>query len=42
MEPSGRHPWVDAKFWMIVLSDIHNRAPRDVFFVVSDGPKGLP
>jgi putative transposase len=31
-----------AKFWMSVLTDLRNRGVRDVFFVVCDGPKGLP
>jgi transposase-like protein len=31
-----------AKFSMSVLTDLHNRGVRDVFFVVCDGLKGLP
>ena len=30
------------KFWMSVLSDIHNRGTKDAFFVVCDRLKGLP
>jgi len=31
-----------AKFWMSVLTDIKNRGVKDTFFLVCDGPKGLP
>jgi putative transposase len=31
-----------AKFWMSVLTDLHNRGVKDSFFVVCDGLKGLP
>jgi putative transposase len=31
-----------AKFWMSVLTDLHNRGVKDAFFVVCDGLKGLP
>jgi hypothetical protein len=31
-----------AKLWMSVLTDLHNRGVRDVFFVICDGLKGLP
>src|SRR5437763_8236030 len=31
-----------AKFWMSVLVGLKNRGVRDVFFLVCDGPKGLP
>jgi putative transposase len=31
-----------AKFWMAVLTELHNRGIVDVFFLVCDGLKGLP
>lgn len=31
-----------AKFWLAVLTEIHNRGVKDVFFIVCDGLKGLP
>jgi putative transposase len=30
-----------AKFWLTVLTELRNRAVRNVFFVVCDGLKGL-
>jgi transposase-like protein len=31
-----------AKFWMSVLTELKSRGVADVFFLVFDGPKGLP
>ena len=38
----GAAPVVRAQFWMSVLTDLRNRGIKGTFFVVCDGPKGLP
>jgi transposase-like protein len=31
-----------AKYWLSVLADLKNRGVNDTFFLICDGPKGLP